>query len=104
MKLPNLMPSQVNVRMLELNRLYNLKLPVFKFLGERMNRSENGQIHHPSFVWYVATSSSGDINPMSYHLTAFKLTNQLLFINFPSLQHKILQKDLKSTLTSSVAL
>ena len=39
---------------------------------------------------------------MSYHLTAFELTSQLLFMNFPSLGRKIFQKDLKSTLPSSV--
>ena len=69
-----------------------------------MNHSENEQIYHPNFVWYIETSSSGDINPMSYHLTVFKLTNQLLYVNFPSLERKIFQKDLKSTLPSSVAL
>ena len=69
-----------------------------------MNHSENEQIYHPDFVWYVETSSSGDINPMSYHLTAFELTDKLLYMNFPSLEHKIFQKDLKSTLPSSVAL
>ena len=41
---------------------------------------------------------------MSYHLTAFELTNQLLYMNFQSLDCKIFQKDLKSTLPSSVAL
>ena len=41
---------------------------------------------------------------MSYYLIAFKLINQLLSINFPSLQRKIFPKDLKSTLPSSVAL
>ena len=41
---------------------------------------------------------------MSYHLTAFDLTNQLLYINSPSLERKIFQKNLKSTLPSSVAL
>ena len=40
---------------------------------------------------------------MSY-LTAFVLTNQLLYMNFPSLESKIFQKDLKSMLPSSVAL
>ena len=89
---------------LKLNRLYNLKLPVFIFLGERTNHSENEQIYHPNFVWYVETSSSGDNNLMSYHLTAFELTNQLLYINFSSLERKIVQKDLKFTLPSSVAL
>ena len=41
---------------------------------------------------------------MAYHLTAFELTNQLLYMNFPSLEREIFQKDLKSTLPSSVAL
>ena len=41
---------------------------------------------------------------MSYHLTVFEPINQLLFINFPSLEHKIFLKDLKSTLPASVAL
>ena len=77
MKLPNSMPSQVNVPTSKLNRLYNLKLPVFKFSEERTNHSENEQICHPIFVWHVETSSSMDINPVSYHLTAFGITNQL---------------------------
>ena len=51
-------------------------------------------IYHPNFVWYLETSSSGDINPMSYHLAAFELINQLLYVNFPSLKRKIVQKDL----------
>ena len=89
---------------LKLNRLYNLKVPLFKFLGGRTNHSENQQVCRANFVWYVETSSSGDINPMSYHLTAFELTNQLLYMNFPSLESKTFQKDLKSTLPSSVAL
>ena len=69
-----------------------------------MNHSENEQIYHPNFVWYVEMSSSGDINPMSYRLTAFELTNQLRYMNFPSLERKSLKKNLKSTLASSVAL
>ena len=44
------------------------------------------------------------MNQMSYHLTAFELTDQLLYMNFPSLERKIFQKDLKSTLPSSVVL
>ena len=106
MNLPNSMPSQVNVCIVDLNRLYNLKLPVFKFLRERTNHFENQQIYHPNFVWYAETSSLGDINLMSYHLTAFELINQyqLHYITFLSLQRKIFQKDLKSTLASSVAL
>ena len=38
-----------------------------------------------------------DINLMLYYLTAFELINQLLYINFPSLEPKIFLKDLKST-------
>ena len=90
--------------LLKLNRLYNLKLPVFKFLGELTNHPENKQIYNPNFVWYVEMSSSGDINRMPYHLTGFELTNQLLYINFPSLEHKIFHKDQKSVLMSSVTL
>ena len=45
-----------------------------------------------------------DINPKSYHLAAFKLINQLLYINFPCFESRIFLKDLKSTLPSYVAL
>ena len=69
-----------------------------------MNHSENEKIYYPNFVWYVERSSSGDINPMSYHLKDFELINQLLYINFPSLERKFFVKDLKSTSPSSVAL
>ena len=31
---------------------------------------------------------------MSYHLTAFELTNQLLCMNFPGLERQLFQKDL----------
>ena len=71
--------------------------------GERTNHSENEQIYHPNFVWYVERSSSRDINLMSYHLTSFELINQLLYINFRNLERKIFLKDLKSTLRSPVA-
>ena len=64
---------------LKLSILYNLKLPVFKFLGERTYHSENEEIYHPNFAWHIEKSSSVDINPKSYHLTAFKLINQLPF-------------------------
>ena len=104
MKLPIQCLLRSTFASLNLIRLYNLKLPVFKFLAERTNHSENEQIYHPKFVWYAETSSSEDTTPMSHHLTAFKLINQLLYINFPSLERKILQKDLKSTLPSSFAL
>ena len=103
MKLPNSMPSKSTFASLKLNRLYNLKLPVFKLSGERTNHSENEQIYHPNFVCYAERSSSVDINAASYHLTAFQLINQLLYITFPRLERKIFLKDLKSTLPSSVA-
>ena len=70
---------------LKLNRLYNLKLGVFKFLGERTNHSEKEQIYHPNFVWYVERRSSGDINPTSYPLIAFELVSSLLHTYFPAL-------------------
>ena len=69
-----------------------------------MDHSENEQIYHLNIVWYVEMRSSGDINPVSYHVTAFELTNQLLYLNFPSLECKIFQTDHKSTLPSSVVL
>ena len=81
-----------------------MKLRVFKLLGQRTIHFENEYIYHPNFVWYVETSSSGDINQTSYHFKAFQLINQLLCINFQSLKCKIFLKDLKSTLPSSVAL
>ena len=81
-----------------------MKVPVFEFSGERTSYSENEQIYYPNFVCYVETRLSGNIDPMSYHLTAFELRNQLLYMNFPSLERRIFQKDLKSTLPSSVAL
>ena len=45
-----------------------------------------------------------DINPMSYHLAAFELINQSLYVNFPSLERKMFVKDLKPTLPSYLAL
>ena len=69
-----------------------------KFLGERTDHSENEQIYYLNFIWYVETSSSGDINPMSYYLIAFELTDQLHYMNFPSLECETFQKDLKSML------
>ena len=69
-----------------------------------MDHSKNEQIYHLNIVWYVETHSTGDINPMSYYVTAFELTNQLLYLNFPSLERKIFQTDHKSTLPSSVVL
>ena len=45
-----------------------------------------------------------DISPKSYHLTDSKLINQLPYINFPSFECRFFKKDLKSTLSWSVAL
>ena len=82
---------------LKLNRLYNLKLPVFKFSGKRT-------YHSGKFAWYVEKNSAVDVSPKSYHLTAFEMINQLPYINFPSFECRFFKKDLKSTLSSSVAL
>ena len=41
---------------------------------------------------------------MSCYSTAFELINQLLYINFLSLERKFFLKDIKSTLPPSVAL
>ena len=57
-----------------------------------MNHSENEQIYDPNFVWYVETSSSGDINPMSYYLAAFELADQLLYMNFQASNVKFFRK------------
>ena len=51
-----------------------------------MNHSENEQIHHPSFVFYVETSSSGDINPiilepLTRFLTGLNSIYYLIVIN-----------------------
>ena len=65
-----------------------MKLHVFKSLGERTN--ENESICYPKSALYAERSSSADINPKSYHLTAFELINPLLCINFLSFECKIL--------------
>ena len=80
MKLSNSMTSQVKVCIVEIEQTLQLEVTCFQVLiGERTN-----------------------IIPMSYHLIAFELTNQLLYMNFPSPERKIFQKNLKST--SSVVL
>ena len=56
------------------------------------------------FAWYAVRSSSADFNPKSYNLTVYELTNPLHCINFSCFQYKIFLKDLKSALSSSVAL
>ena len=104
MKLPNTMLSQVNIRIVEIEWTLQLEITCFQVLRRTNYHFGNEQIYHPNFVWYVETSSSGDISPMSCYLTAFELTNQLLYMNFPGLKRKIFQKDLKSTLPLSVAL
>ena len=75
MKLPNSGLPKSMFTPLKLNRLYSLKLFVFKFIGERTNHFGNEQIYHPNFLWSVETSSSGDISPMSCYLRAFEQTN-----------------------------
>ena len=54
-----------------------------------MFHSDNGKIYRSNFAWYVERSSSVDINPKSYHLAAFELINQLLYINFSSFECSI---------------
>ena len=41
-----------------------------------------------NFVWYVERSSWAAINPKSYQLTAFALITRLLYMNFPSSEHR----------------
>ena len=84
--------------------IFNLKLHVYRLLGEQTNHSENEWIYYPKIVWHVERNSSGDIDPMSYHLAAFELINQSLYINFAILERNIFLKDPKFTLRSSVAL
>ena len=59
-------------------------------------------IYHPTSALYAEKSSLADINPQSYHVTAFELMNPLLYINFPSFERVIVSKDLKCTLPWSV--
>ena len=59
-----------------------------------MHHSENEEIYHPNFACYVERSSSMDINPKSYYLTAFELINQPHYITFPSFECSLLKKDL----------
>ena len=48
---------------LQLNRLYNVKLHVFKSSGERTYNSDSENMYHPKFAWYAERSSLADINP-----------------------------------------
>ena len=83
------MPFQVNVPSLQLNRLDNLKSPVFKSLVERTYNSENKKYYHRKFALYAKRNSSTNFNPKSYHLIAFELINPLLYIYFPSFECNI---------------
>ena len=91
---------------MQLNRLYKVKVHVFKSLAERTYNSDNENVYHPKFAWYAERSSLADINPKSYHLIiAFELVNPLLYIYFPSFEYIIFfLKDLTSMLSLSVAL
>ena len=88
-KLPNSVPSQVNVRTDAIDRLYNVKLHVFKSSGERAYNSDNENIYHPKFAKYAERSSLVDTNPKSYHLIAYELVNPLLYTYFPSFEYRI---------------
>ena len=54
----------------------------------RLKEKERTTLNHPNFVLSAERSSPGDINPTSYCLAAFELINQLLYVNFPSLERK----------------
>ena len=86
MKLLNSMTSQVNVRIVEFEQTLELEITCFQDLRRTNERLMTRTYLSSNFVWYADTSSSGDINPMSYHLTAFELINQLLYLNFSSLE------------------
>ena len=77
--------------------------PLIQGIRERTHHSENEDVYHSDFAWYVERSPSVDINPKSYHLAPFELINQLPCINFPSFECRFFLKDLKSALSSSVA-
>ena len=95
------MPSQVTFALLQLKRIYNVKLHVFKSSGQR---TYNSDIYHPKIAWYVEKSALANINPKSYHLTAFELVNPLHYIYFPRFEYRIFVGDLKFTLKSPAAL
>ena len=42
---------------MQLNRLCNVKLHVFKSSAERTYNSDNENIYHPKFAWYAERSS-----------------------------------------------
>ena len=86
------MPSQVNIRPMQLSRLYNAKLHGFRSSGERTYNSDNENIYHPKFAWYAERSSPVDIILKSYHLIAFELVNPLIYNYFPSFEYRIFLK------------
>ena len=90
--------------MLQLSRLHNMKLHVFRSLGKQTYNFENEYIFYPKFAWYAEGSSSVDTSPKSYHLTDLELINLLVWINFSDFECKMFLIDLKSSLTSSVML
>ena len=98
------MPFKSTFPPMQLNRLYNVKLYVFKSSGEATYNSHNENFYDPKFAWYAERNSLADINPKSHHLIAFELVNPLLYIYFPSFEYRSFLKDLKSTLPSSVVL
>ena len=74
---------------MQLNRLYSMKLHVFKSSGERTYNSDNENIYDPKFALYAERSSLADINLKSYHLIAFELVNPLPNIYFASFEYRI---------------
>ena len=89
MKLPNPMPSQVNVRTDPIEKTLQREITCFKSSGERTCNSDKENIYHPKFAWYAESSSLTDISPKSYHLIAFQLVNPLLYIYFPRFEYRI---------------
>ena len=89
MKLPNSVLPKSTFAPLQLNRLYNVKLHVFKFSGERTYSSDNENIHHAKFAWYAERSSFADISLESYHLITFEPVNPLLHMYLPSFKCRI---------------
>ena len=62
MKLLNSMPfPRQCLAPMQLNRLYNMKLHVFKSSRERTYNSDNENIYHPKFASYAERSSQSHI-------------------------------------------
>ena len=79
---------------MQLNRLYNVRLHVFKSSGERTYNSDNENIYHPKFACYAERSSLKNINQKSYHLIAVEPVNPLFYFYFSSFEGRIFWKDL----------